>query len=161
MGNKRKGQLTSDSEWHKHLRKIGKRFFWKGERKAGKKMIEENLSKNEIDLLTFDELFDLIEENILSENEKLIAEKIIDSERDWRTSSETLNDFITELEYEIGEPVTKISLNRLMSVYKRNILKFAWEAESIFYLLEIFSLTEETNLRNIFIELTERVKTKI
>lgn len=161
MGNKRKGQLTSDSEWHKHLRKIGKCFFWKGERKAGKKMIEENLSKNEIDLLTFDELFDLIEENILSENEKLIAEKIIDSERDWRTSSETLNDFITELEYEIGEPVTKISLNRLMSVYKRNILKFAWEAESIFYLLEIFSLTEETNLRNIFIELTERVKTKI
>ena len=128
MGNKRKGQLTSDSEWHKHLRKIGKRFFWKGERKAGKKMIEENLSKNEIDLLTFDELFDLIEENILNENEKLIAEKIIDSERDWRTQSETLNDFITELEHEIGEPITKISLNRLMSVYKRNILKFAWEA---------------------------------
>ncbi|WP_156125377.1 hypothetical protein [Cellulophaga sp. Hel_I_12] len=45
MGNKRKGQLTTDSEWHKHLRKIGKRFFWKGERIAEKKLIEENLTE--------------------------------------------------------------------------------------------------------------------
>ncbi len=45
MGNKRKGQLTTDSEWHKHLKKIGKRIFWKGERFAEKKMIEENLSE--------------------------------------------------------------------------------------------------------------------
>lgn len=39
MSNKRKGILTTDSEWRKHLRKIGKRFFWKGERLAEKKMI--------------------------------------------------------------------------------------------------------------------------
>jgi hypothetical protein len=36
MSTKKKGILTSDSEWRKHLRKIGKRFFWKAERKAGK-----------------------------------------------------------------------------------------------------------------------------
>ncbi|WP_417291570.1 hypothetical protein [Corallibacter sp.] len=47
MGNKRKGQLTTDIEWHKHLRKIGKRFFWKGERLAEKKMINENLTELE------------------------------------------------------------------------------------------------------------------
>ena len=41
MGNKRKGQLTTDSEWRKHLRKIGKRIFWKGERLAEKKMINK------------------------------------------------------------------------------------------------------------------------
>lgn len=29
MGNKRKGQLTFDKDWHKHLRKMGKRFFGK------------------------------------------------------------------------------------------------------------------------------------
>ncbi|MFT5819297.1 MAG: hypothetical protein ACI8ZM_000520 [Crocinitomix sp.] len=40
MSNKRKGQLTTDSEWRKHLRKIGKRFFWKKERLAGKRMID-------------------------------------------------------------------------------------------------------------------------
>lgn len=39
MGNKRKGQLTVDPEWHKHLRKVGKRFFWKRERQAAKKVI--------------------------------------------------------------------------------------------------------------------------
>lgn len=41
MSNKRKGQLTTDSEWRKHLRKIGKRFFWKGERLAEKKILNK------------------------------------------------------------------------------------------------------------------------
>ncbi len=56
MGNKRKGQLTTDSEWHKHLRKIGKRFFWKGERLAEKKMIEQNLTEYESDTLSKSEM---------------------------------------------------------------------------------------------------------
>lgn len=45
MSHKRKGQLTTSSEWAKHLRKIGKRLFWKGERLAEKKMIEKNTSE--------------------------------------------------------------------------------------------------------------------
>jgi hypothetical protein len=56
MGNKRKGQLTTDSEWHKHLRKIGKRFFWKGERNAEKKMIEQNLTELENPTLSESEI---------------------------------------------------------------------------------------------------------
>ncbi len=52
MGNKRKGQLTSDFEWRKHLRKIGKRFFWKDERLAEKKMIEQNISEFETQKLS-------------------------------------------------------------------------------------------------------------
>jgi hypothetical protein len=44
MSNKRKGQLTVSSEWAKHLRKIGKRFFWKGERSAEKKIIDERIN---------------------------------------------------------------------------------------------------------------------
>ena len=56
MGNKRKGQLTTDSEWHKHLRKIGKRFFWKGERLAEKKMIEQNLTEYESETLSKSEI---------------------------------------------------------------------------------------------------------
>ncbi len=39
MAHKRKGQLTVSGEWAKHLRKFCRRKFWKGERKAGKKMI--------------------------------------------------------------------------------------------------------------------------
>jgi len=38
MSHKRKGQLTVSKEWAKHLRK-----FWKGDRKAEKKII-----KNEV-----------------------------------------------------------------------------------------------------------------
>ncbi|MGJ8745860.1 hypothetical protein [Polaribacter sp.] len=43
MSTKKKGTLTTDGEWRKHLRKFGKRFFWKAERKAGKKSIKKNL----------------------------------------------------------------------------------------------------------------------
>ena len=36
MSNLKKGQLTVTGRWAKHLRKIFKRAFWKGERQAGK-----------------------------------------------------------------------------------------------------------------------------
>jgi hypothetical protein len=45
MGHKRKGQLTTTSEWHKHLRNYLKREFWKGERRAEKSLILEELDK--------------------------------------------------------------------------------------------------------------------
>lgn len=45
MSTKKKGQLTTDSEWRKHLKKIGKRFFWKGERLAEKKMIDKEIKE--------------------------------------------------------------------------------------------------------------------
>lgn len=41
MAHKRKGQLTVSGEWAKHLRKFFRRKFWKGERKAGQKLIRE------------------------------------------------------------------------------------------------------------------------
>jgi len=47
MSKKRNGQLTSVTEWKKHLRKIGKRFFWKGERLAEKKMINNETKQSE------------------------------------------------------------------------------------------------------------------
>ncbi|MCK5443263.1 MAG: hypothetical protein KAJ23_15365 [Maribacter sp.] len=45
MSLKRKGQLTSYGEWAKHLKKFGKRFFWKGERKGEKRLIKEELKE--------------------------------------------------------------------------------------------------------------------
>jgi hypothetical protein len=165
VGNKRKGQLTTDIEWHKHLRKIGKRFFWKGERKAEKKMVDKNLSElneiTEIPLMTFDKLFDLIEENQFeNETDRKIAEKILEAERDWKISLDSLNDFIIILEKEVGGNVTKTSLNKLLKKYNRNIAQYAWESESVCYLLDIFELTKETELRKIIINLTEKAKTE-
>jgi hypothetical protein len=45
MANKKKGNLTVAGEWAKHLRKFLKRQFWKGERKAGRKLIEQEKNK--------------------------------------------------------------------------------------------------------------------
>ena len=47
MAHKRKGQLTTSSEWAKHLRKFLKRQFWKGERKAGKEKVQTELHPRE------------------------------------------------------------------------------------------------------------------
>ena len=109
--------------------------------------------------LTFDKLYDLIEENRFEkETDKRIAEIILEAERDWRVSFENVNEFISILEKEVNGTVTKSSLNKLLKRYKRNISQNAWEMESISYLLDIFELTKETELRKIIINLTEKVK---
>jgi hypothetical protein len=43
MANKKKGQLTASKEWAKHLRPFWRRLFWKGERRAGKKVARMTL----------------------------------------------------------------------------------------------------------------------
>ncbi|MFI1770235.1 hypothetical protein [Thalassobellus citreus] len=126
-------------------------------------MVDKNLSElneiTEIPIMTFDKLFDLIEENQFeNETDRKIAEKILEAERDWRISLDSLNDFIIILEKEVGGNVTRTSLNKLLEKYNRNIAQYAWEAESVCYLLDIFELTRETELRKIINNLTEKVK---
>ena len=45
MSHKKKGQLTTDGYWAKHLKKFGKRFFWKKERAAEKKHLKKGTSE--------------------------------------------------------------------------------------------------------------------
>ena len=72
MSHKRKGQLTTSPEWAKHLRKIGKRFFWKGERLAEKKMIEKNMVEfetqtlSEAEIKSAEKLFDYLNQKLSS-----------------------------------------------------------------------------------------------
>jgi hypothetical protein len=114
----------------------------------------------EIPLLTFDKLFDLVEENrFVNETDRKIAEKILEVENDWgdwKTSVKSLNEFIIALEKEVGGIATKTSLNKLLKKYNRNIAQNAWKAETVCSLLEIFELTKETELRKIFNNLTEK-----
>ena len=46
MSTKKKGMLTTAGEYARHLRKWGKRFFWRGERQAAKELI--NKEKKEL-----------------------------------------------------------------------------------------------------------------
>ena len=116
----------------------------------------------EIPLVTFDNLFILVEENLLeNETDKKIAEKILQAENDWgdwKTSVNNLNEFILTLESEINGITSKSNLERLLNRYNENLSKFAWEAESICSLLEIFELTNETELRNVFYALSLKLK---
>jgi hypothetical protein len=38
MATKRKGQLTTSKEWSRHLRPFWRGVFWKGERRAEKRI---------------------------------------------------------------------------------------------------------------------------
>jgi len=49
MAHKKKGNLTASGEWAKHLRKVLKQKFWKGERKAEKDMIIHELHSDKIE----------------------------------------------------------------------------------------------------------------
>ncbi len=56
MAHKKNGQLTTSPEWAKHLRKYMKSQFWKGERKAEKKLIMNELSETDNLTWQFEEL---------------------------------------------------------------------------------------------------------
>lgn len=122
------------------------------------------INLTEIPLLTFDELFGLIEENQFeNETDKKIAKKILEAENDWgdwSTSVNNLNQFILVLEKEINGITTQSNLKKLLNRYNRNLSKYAWEAESLCSLLEIFELTKESELRNIFFNIANKNKTK-
>lgn len=47
MATKKKGQLTTVTEWAKHLRKDYKRIFWKSERQAEKRKIASDEIQND------------------------------------------------------------------------------------------------------------------
>ncbi|MGB5981143.1 MAG: hypothetical protein WBG46_03265 [Nonlabens sp.] len=168
MANKKKGQLTKTKSWDKHLRKFGRRLFWKSERPAEKKMIEESLSEWEetriLPLLTFDELFDVIEEKRLeNQKDEKIAIKIQEAENDWSdkdTPIINLNEFLYNIEKEIGGVATRKSLRRLLRTYNLNPdHNNVWKAESVCYLIEIFEFTTEIELREVFLQLIETIKT--
>jgi hypothetical protein len=42
MANVRKGQLAPAPEWAKHLKKWGKRLFWKRNRKAEQRLVKSD-----------------------------------------------------------------------------------------------------------------------
>jgi len=45
MAHKKKGYLTTSSEWAKHLRKYMKNQFWKGERSATKELLRNEIAE--------------------------------------------------------------------------------------------------------------------
>ncbi|RZS91998.1 hypothetical protein [Aquimarina brevivitae] len=104
---------------------------------------------NEIPLLTFDKLFDLIEENrFKNETDKKIANKILEAANDWgdwKNSVNDLNEFILVLEKEIKGLTTQPNIEKLLHRYNRDFSKYTWEAESLCSLLEIFELQKKAN----------------
>ncbi len=88
MAHKRKGQLTSADVWHKHLRKFWKRNFWKGERAAEKKLIDnEDLDRDRIVRVEVDKLGSL---HLYPERKKFTLIYRTATEVHWNSEKQTL-----------------------------------------------------------------------
>ncbi|WAC02998.1 hypothetical protein N7U66_05045 [Lacinutrix neustonica] len=109
--------------------------------------------------MTFDNLFDVLENNqIESKTDRQIVERILEAERDWVVPVSDLNQFIDLLEKEIGDKASKSNLSKLQDRYQINGFKnSAWNAESVYSLLEIFELTDSTDLNSVFTDLSNRI----
>lgn len=62
MAHKKKGHLTVSGEWAKHLRKLKRNLFWKGERNAGKELVRNELIKGEESGLSQKSMAEILEE---------------------------------------------------------------------------------------------------
>ncbi len=123
--------------------------------------VNDFLNTTEVPLLTFDELYDLLENQKITDNIDIqIAEKVIAAETDWIITIHSLNDFLVVLEKEIDGKTTKSNLEKLLKKYNSNLQKYSWEAESVSQLLDLFDFRDGSDLRNIFFSLTERIKEK-
>ncbi|OUS01079.1 hypothetical protein A9Q86_10070 [Flavobacteriales bacterium 33_180_T64] len=109
--------------------------------------------------MKIDDLIDLLDSNqIENKFDKLIAERIIEAERDWIVSITDLREFIIILEKEIGNEVTKENLELLLLKYnKKGVLNNSWKVESVSYLLDIFEWTGYSNLKLVFESLSNRL----
>jgi len=110
--------------------------------------------------MKIDDLFDLLDNNkIENKFDKLIAERIIEAERDWKDPINDLEEFISLLEKEIGSETTKKNLEILLKKYNKNVLtNSSWNSESICYLIDIFEWTGYSNLKLAFENLSNRLK---
>ncbi|MFI8605156.1 hypothetical protein ACIGCP_11880 [Cellulophaga baltica] len=88
--------------------------------------------------------------NFQNEADQQIVKKLLEAEENWPVSIDTVSQFLEVVEKEIGGVIHERSLEELLKKYNQNLKKYAWNAESIPYLLDIFKLTEETTLNNIY-----------
>ena len=93
MASKKKGQLTTSPEWGKHLRPLLKRWFWKGERRAEKLQIAEEL-----------EALELNDRRIPSDEDELTKRINIVRTIAFKTRGEDSEVFFDKVESQIPEP---------------------------------------------------------
>jgi len=109
--------------------------------------------------MTFETLFDTVEKKAVeNKTDLLIAERILEAEKDWIKPLYDLNEFILALETEIGGETSKDNLIKLLNRYqKKGFINSAWNTESVTILLEIFEFTEDNCLKTVFENLSKKI----
>lgn len=109
--------------------------------------------------ISFDDLFELLENNLISDSlDKKITEKILDAETDWNVNLYDLKDFIDSLKKEINNGLTKENIKNQINFYLKDGFKnSAWNVESLETLIEIFDYSGYSDLEKIFNGLSDKL----
>jgi hypothetical protein len=109
--------------------------------------------------MTFETLFNAVEnKTVENKTDLLIAERILEAERDWINPLNDLNEFILALETEIGGKTSKANLITLLERYQKDgFINSAWNTESVTILLEIFDFTKDNSLKTVFENLSKKI----
>ncbi len=97
-------------------------------------------------------LQEMLDSNVLSERHAAIISVLLAAVNDWPIPTETLEDYIEQVEKIAGPNSTKQSLE--FNSKKLDIRKDAWKAESLATLLDVFRYYDEgTPLRAVLADL--------
>ncbi len=101
-----------------------------------------------IEKIRIEDLADFVESKNINSLDKTATSLFIEAQNDWRTSHDSIHDFINELMLFVGDELSEESVQLKLSLLKPN--KHAWEMESLTSILEFLRLTKTKNVEEYF-----------
>jgi hypothetical protein len=101
-----------------------------------------------LDFMTIDELKNMSGDN-LAPQMKEVVELLSGALNDWPFAYETVQEYLAEIALFVGGELTKNCIVEKLSEIGDNILLYAWQAESLTQLVQIFNYCEINDLMEI------------
>jgi hypothetical protein len=91
--------------------------------------------------LNIEDIEKIIDSGLLTKDESKILGILLTAANDWSVNSSTLEEYVNQIEETIGSIATMQSLEKFLADV--DFQKYAWQAESITQLLEIYEFIDK------------------
>lgn len=108
--------------------------------------------------MTRDELWELAANDSIDPRIKRWAISLRQAEIDWRTTFNSVEDFLEEIEKILGAETSKQEIERQQKIYGMSAMHYLWELESFSFLIEAFEYQEHMTLKEIFQEIQQKLR---
>jgi len=113
---------------------------------------------NQIDIISADELYDDLEQDISNNKYKTAAQFLLEAINDWPTPNVSEpKDFLPDLTDKIGSLLT---VDRIEKYSKALNLNNLWKVEATSMLVKVFDYDKTKTLEDIILDITEYYKSK-